>query len=309
MPYVFALGVGRSGTTLLGRMLAATSTPARFVNELCPGIPDRIPSRRFAVEPGDSETAARVRETIVELAAGRSPFGEAYAHRLERNDPDAAVLIVKDVHSLLAYPEIVAGLDDWRAVVITRDTLRSLDSYFHGHRPAQRRYLVDDYAYVARHIGTAAAPASIARATASVPPGVARYFRRPRIFTSELFRQAAITELVVRHLRAWAGEDARVVHVRFEDLCRNPLAESMRLFGLLRLEADDRTGRRIQRMTTGSSSAYYATDKDSARVLEQPFKYLGARQRRRLKSFLDPADPRRSLPLFRSRSAAASHEP
>ena len=51
MRYRFAFGLGRSGTTLLGRLLALTSSPARFVSELCPGIPDRIPNPVFMVEP------------------------------------------------------------------------------------------------------------------------------------------------------------------------------------------------------------------------------------------------------------------
>src|SRR5262245_51979631 len=102
MRYVFAFGVARSGTTLLGRILATSATPARFVAELCPGIPERIPNPVFMVDPDDAATVDRVRQTIVELGCGRSPFAADQAYRLERNDPDAEVLIVKDVHSLLA---------------------------------------------------------------------------------------------------------------------------------------------------------------------------------------------------------------
>lgn len=286
MRYVFAIGVGRSGTTLLGRILASTTTPARFVAELCPGIPDRIPNPVFMVEPEDVSTVERVRDAITELGASKSPFDAAEARRLERDDPDAEVLIVKDVHSLLAYPQILSGLDAWSAVVITRDTTRCLDSYFHGHRQDARRYLCEDYAYLAARIDSAAEGSLLARAERAVGSGVRRYLRRPRIFTTELFRQAAMTEFIAHFLRTWSSEDERVTHVSFESLCRDPLGEAIRLFDLLDLEYDDDSLSAVRRMTTGTSDEYYATDKDSRRILEQPYKWLGGRRLRRVAALL-----------------------
>ena len=113
--YRFAFGIGRSGTTLLGRLLALTSSPARFVNELCPGIANQIPNPRFMIEPGSLKTVARIRDSIVGLGSGKSPFLEDQAYRIERNDSDAEVLLIKDIHSLLAYREIVSELENWRA--------------------------------------------------------------------------------------------------------------------------------------------------------------------------------------------------
>lgn len=281
------LGVGRSGTTLLGRIMASTSTPARFVNELCPGIGDRIDSPRFMVAPGDARSQARVREALGLLLAGGTPFDEAQAHRIERDDPGAEVVIVTDVHSLLSWPEILAGVADWRAVVITRDTLRALDSYLHGHRPPQRRYLTEEYALMTRRLREPRSEGDpILRALAQLHPTAARYLRRPRLFTTELFRRAAITQLLVACLQAWAVEDDRVAHVAFEDLCRDPIAEAKWLFAFLGLKYDDRTLAEIRHTTTGRSEACYATHKDSRRIADQPFRHLTARDRRRLTRFL-----------------------
>ncbi len=115
---------------------------------------------------------------------------------------------------------------------------------------------------------------------------MARYFRRARILTSELFRQAAVSEFMAHCLRAWAAADDRVAHVRFEELCRDPLGETTQLFEFLGLEYDDRSLAAIRRMTTGSSDEYYATDKDSQHILDQPYKYLGGRDLIHLTSFL-----------------------
>jgi hypothetical protein len=289
MRFVFVFGVGRSGTTLLGRMMASTATPARFVTELCPGIRDRIASPLFVVEPEDAEGLSRVRGALAELASGKNPFPPDQGWRLERDDPDAQVLIVKDVHSLLAWPAIVEGLSDWRAVVITRSTPRVLDSYLCGSIPW--RYLITEYGYLARQLDVPGGDARVARVAAELPPAAADYLRRPRLLTRGWLRQAVATEFLARFLRRWADEDARVTHVDFESLCRDPLGEATRLLELLDLDCDDGTLESIRRTTSGSSQGYYATDKDSRRVLEQPYRVLGARQRRRLARLLGGGPP------------------
>ncbi len=286
MRYRFAFGLGRSGTTLLGRLLALTSSPTRFVSELCPGIADRIPNPVFMVEPGDAPTIESVRNAVIDLGAGKSPFSEEQAFRIERNDPDADVLLIKEIHSLLAYREIVAGLEDWKAVVILRDVSRTLDSYFFGHSPAVRRYLVEEYKFITERIVNGRCDALMSRAMAALAPSVARYFRRPRIFTNELMRQAAATDFICHFLEQWTGEDDRMTLVRFENLCRDPLSEMLRLLEFLELEHDDQTLEGIQQMTSGSSHEYYATDKDSGMILRQPYKFLGDRELNRLKAFL-----------------------
>ena len=70
---------------LLGRLLACTRTPVRLVNELCPGIPERIPNPVFMVDPGDAGTLARVREALEELASGKSVFAGDQARRIRRS--------------------------------------------------------------------------------------------------------------------------------------------------------------------------------------------------------------------------------
>jgi len=289
MRYRFALGLGRSGTTLLGRLLALTSSASRYVSELCPGIADRIPNPVFMVESGDIATIARVRDTIVDLSLGKSPFSKEQAYRIERNDPDAETLLIKDIHSLLAYREIVSGLEDWRAVVILRETTRTLDSYFFGHPPENRRYLVEEYKFITEYLSDWRHDALIDHSLAALRPAVACYFRRPRMFTSELFRQAAATEFISRFLEAWASEDDRLTSIRFEDLCRNPIEEVLRVLEFFDLEYEDETLVEIQRMTSGSSREYYATEKDSRSILCQPYKHLGNRELNRLIQFLGHA--------------------
>jgi hypothetical protein len=120
-------------------------------------------------------------------------------------------------------------------------------------------------------------------------PMIARYFRRPQMFTSELLRQAAATEFMNHFLEHWASEEGRLTLIRFEDLCRNPLEETIRVLEFLDLEYEGEALEKIKRMTSGNSDEYYATDKDSKSILGQPYKYLGNRQLNRLERFLGPA--------------------
>ena len=107
------------------------------------------------------------------------------------------------------------------------------------------------------------------------------------IFTTELFRQAAITEFLGHFLRTWSSEDDRVAQVSFESLCRDPLGETVRLYDFLDLDYDDDTLSAVRHMTHGTSNEYYATDKDSRRILEQPYKWLRGRRLRRVTAFLE----------------------
>src|SRR5262245_43314662 len=284
MRFVFVFGVGRSGTTLLSRLLAYTQTPARFVTELCPGIPDRIPNRVFMVEPGDGATIGRVRDALFELAAGKFRFAPDQAWRLERNDADAQVVLVKDVHSLLAWPSIVEDLPAWRAVVISRETSRVLDSQL--RKQGRLPYLAEDYAWLARRIDADPRDPRIDRVASSLPAQLLDTLRRPRWLTRARMRQALAAEFLARFLRDWAEHDARVAHVEFEALCRDPLGEAVRLFEFLDLDCDDETLDRIRRTTTGSSDGYYDTDKDSRRILGQGYTMLSPRKQRRLARFL-----------------------
>jgi hypothetical protein len=186
----------------------------------------------------------------------------------------------------------VADLGDWRGVVIIRDVSRTLDSYFHGHQPELRRYLIEEYDFVERFLADERHDELTEFALSALSLAIARYFRRPRIFTRELFRQAAVTEFMCHFLKAWVAADDRLTCIYFEDLCQDPLSETLRVFEFLDLEYDNSTLAEIQRTTSGSSCKYYATDKDSRSILCQSYKYLNDRDLRRLKAFLGHAHSR-----------------
>lgn len=277
MKFRFVLGIGRSGTTMLGRIVAFSGSPMRFLSEPFYGLKEQASPERIdtsSVMPDEAERVGFLRDRIVRLGETLDLFRDDRRFKIERDDAGAEALLVKEVHALLAFPEIVRPLEH-RTVVITRDTARALDSYVSRIDQKRRRYLFDEGEYLAACVrGRRPAHPLVARALETAPQNVRRYLARPRWTTSALFRRVATMVVIRDFLRAWAESDPNVLHVRFEDLCLDPVGNGKRVFDALGLAFDDKTVAAITEMTSGSSDAYYATDKDSRKVLAQPFKAL-----------------------------------
>lgn len=282
MKYRFVLGIGRSGTTLLGRIVAFSATPMRFASEPFHGLkvhasPERPDTN--CVLPGEADRVTFLRDSIVRLGEGLEGFRADRLMKVERDDAGADVLLIKEVHSLLAFPEIVRGLDH-RTAVITRDTTRVLDSYLIRYKAGNDKYLVGEHSYLARYLGGRdAAPNPLLDAALSgVSRGVKAYLKRPKWLTSVPMRAACTMEVIRHFLTAWAGSDDAVIHVPYEELCLDPIGGMKGIYDFFDLAGNEETVRRIRETTSGESTEYYATDKDSRKVLTQDYRMLKERQ-------------------------------
>lgn len=273
---VFVFGIGRSGTTLLSRLAALSCTPMRFINEPITCLhdaiaPDKVDTNFIA--PNERERIAKMREIIPFMEHETAIFEPKMRLKIERDNPDAKCLLLKEVHALLAFPQVLAGLD-CRIVVITRETSRVLDSYLLVE--GNFAYLVEEFGFLADYVSgriTERYP-TIDAALASVSPSVVRYLKRPKWLTSRLRRTVCTMEVIRHFLLAWAEKDERVLAIQYEDLCRQPIPKMMSVFSFLGLDYDARTERQIVEMTSGQSTEYYATDKDSRLLLDQAYRKL-----------------------------------
>jgi hypothetical protein len=280
MKYRFVLGIGRSGTTLLGRIAGSAATPMRFISEPFHGLKVQVSPERLDTNcalPGEAARIAFLRDAILGLGENLDGIRDDRRVKIERDDAGADVLLIKEVHSLLAFPEIVRGMNH-RTVVITRDTARVLDSYLVRYKGGNDKYLVQEHAYLAQYLGghgVSLVPL-LDKALREVPGSVKSYLRRPRWMTSVSLRTASTMEVIRHFLAAWAKADESVIRVVYEDLCVDPPGEMKEIYDFLGLESTDESVRKVSQMTTGNSTEYYATDKDSRKVLAQDYRVLSA---------------------------------
>ncbi len=291
MKYRFILGVGRSGTTLVARLMALSTSRMRLVVEPFPRVKD-LPTNDYlepwSVRPGphDSKEIERARGVISRLSMSAAIIRESIRNEtIERDDEAFDFLLIKEVHGLLAFPSIVSNLE-FKAVVVTREVPRVLDSFLAGHQKALRKYLVDDFRFVRDYLKQRRFQQNplLEAAVRGSGTRLINYVRRPKWLTEETLRLASVIALINTLLVNWAiSESYHVQHVTFERLCLHPVEECERLYRFLDLEYDNAVLEQVLSITRkGNETGYYDTNKDSIRVLNQDFKCLSRRDISRL---------------------------
>ncbi|MCX7049699.1 MAG: sulfotransferase domain-containing protein [Candidatus Sumerlaeota bacterium] len=281
MRYRFAFGLARSGTTFLSDVLALTSSRVRYLREPLPRVKN-LPSNAYAeawfVPPRKGAEEIRWARNVIESVAESNQMlrDDLVAKTVYRDDPSPEFIIIKEVHALLTFAQIIEGLD-FKAVAITRNPLRTLDSYFSGHTKEQRTYMVDEYGYIHEYLKLAAKRRDnelLNKALGKLSPRAAAYLRRPLWMTNELSRQACMTDLASKALEAWAEMDSRITLVRYDELCLNPIEETRRFFNFLDLGFSESTEAGLKQLTEGKNTGYYDTKKNSMEMLNRSFRVI-----------------------------------
>lgn len=295
MKYRFVLGVGRSGTTFLSRLMALSNSPMKYIVEPLPRVKrllDTEYTEPWTVLPlPDSPEVINARNIILGLSSRSNELirEDVLDRTVVRDDPYFEFMLIKEVHGLLAFPLILSGVD-YKAVVIVRRVERVLDSYFHGHTKQQRKYLIDEYDYIKNYLsyrhGGFPKNKILDLALKEVSKGIRNYIKRSRLFTKEILRHACIVETLNQFLEQWSVIDNRVKLVSFEDLCVSPVDESKCLYNFLDFEYGNSTIDKIINMTTGDKSSYYETDKNSEEILKQDFKFLKLKNRNKINGLI-----------------------
>ena len=272
------VGLGRSGTTLLSRLIALTTTPCRFISEPFPGLSDALSPDKVDpsfVDPNNPNELHKLDKVITALGGDNPPLSENQLFRIERNEVSAKALLIKEVHALLTLP-LLESIDNYKAVVITRDITRVADSYFFGHEKNIRKYLIEESRFLKGYINGSQEHHLdlLDEALKKVNDEVIRYIKRPSLFSSEILRWSAVALVINEYLKAWSDNSEKIHHVTFEEICANPHQTCHRLYNALNLELDALTDARISEMTSGKSSGYYSTEKNSQEILKQSYRAL-----------------------------------
>lgn len=279
------LGNARSGTSWLARMLSQAEGRVRYLNEpinpFKPPVPFGSDIDRTAIGFETALAADHPLLRVYELAS--SDFEDWLAHTNEptavRLDPNPDVVLVKEVHALLA-TEAVVGHFAVPAVFITREPAYVVDSLL-GFRPleapmwrTEQAHLIDTPEFFERYgIEGGDAVRQFMRAHRDAPPD-----------RSGVIMGKAVTAAVInRMLERLASESDLVTLVRYEDLVEEP--NTVRgIADFLDLRLGERFERFLAESTTRSDSPHpYAVYRDTNSQLERPLKFLTVEERDRVR--------------------------
>ncbi len=131
------LGVGRSGTTWISNTLARTKTPVVYLEEpiyhvyppVCLANKIEHTASPYIIKGGNSADRLLATYRLLSDLNSRA-YRDLLSKRLfpiKRDDPDAEVVLIKEVHALLATEYLVSQLD-CRAILISRHYITVVDS-------------------------------------------------------------------------------------------------------------------------------------------------------------------------------------
>lgn len=145
------LGLGRSGTTWIANTLARTQTPARYFEEPLYHVRPKLQfsqqhdhtaiSYKSSLTPGHRFKTAYSTLTCPDL-----PDDFLLNRFYKRKDKNFQVVLVKEVHSLLA-TEAILKTFSCPILIVLRDPVRVLDSLFNA-QSLNTSYLINEYQYI-----------------------------------------------------------------------------------------------------------------------------------------------------------------
>jgi len=271
------LGVGRSGTTWLARVLAETPTPIRFFME---GLYHVRPRFRFSAS-GD-HTAIRYLPVLSTRHPLLMGYGALLAQRpdweklgvvehLRRDDPGWQACLVKEVHSLLATEGLLRAVT-CPTVFVLRDAVYVVDSLF-TRDGIGSPYLCPEREWVC-------CPDFLERFASAHEDRILWVFREAekngRARETIIIEKALVVSLIQQMFRVLASECSTVLLLEYEDLCRSPEDLFRRAASFLTLDWGPGV-RRFLAATTHHTEDHVDTDpvfRDTSSQPGRPFHFL-----------------------------------
>lgn len=299
LPLRLVLGVGRSGTNWMSRVLSQSSTPLRFLNEPLFHLRPKLPG-----SPSSDHTAFAYASECQPI----EPLIDAYRYlsspqqksivRCERDDDHAQLALIKEVHSLLALPALLRQADI-RAVLVVRDPVYVTDSIFDAqgletlYLKNEARYLNDEA--LCRRLGL---PKRFHKELARLDPT-----RR-----SDLVLRTALSVAVIQRLMDSLAEQDNIYLVSYEQVCRKPemfFQEMARHFGLNWSTEETE----YLKQTTSGQSGTYEIVRNTEHQLDRPLRFLRGEEVKEIQSCLEAYSLDEWHPRCTESRVVAKHDP
>lgn len=284
------LGVGRSGTSWVGRVLAHSETPLRYVHEplfhVRPAL--SLARGRDHVAIGYTQSLPpvhRLKTTYRALSARSWPPDLLRAPELlARNDQDWQVCLVKEVHALLATAPLLASLDV-PCVILLRDPVYVLDSLLLA-QGLRTPYLSQEAAAVQN-------PAFLDRYLPAERSALEAVFRRSAQLGEDRRRITAEKVLTIATLQKMLEElgrtrkNALVLH--YEWLCKHPEQGLRAAAYHLSLQWEGGAARFLEETTRADNADLtdpYSVSRPTSSQPDRPLRFLDTEEREAIQDLL-----------------------
>jgi hypothetical protein len=285
------LGVGRSGTSWVSKVLSKTTEPSRFFSEplfhIHPQLPYRERGDHTAIGYNGSSDAGPLLAAY-QLVAHRQ-FDGAGLPGGERNDAGWKICLVKEVHALLGTEAVLRA---WKVpvVFILRDPVYILDSLF-AAQTLETIYLdhevlaVQEKEFLDRFAG--GTQEAVRKALADN----ARWPRRRRVMLDKVI----CVQLLQRMFSALAVEFPRARTFAYEEFCERPMDTFQAAARALSIPWDETMAACLQESMRGDADAAsnpYAVLRNTAVQKNREFKFLSPEETALCRSTLEAIAPR-----------------
>ncbi len=272
------LGLGRSGTTWVGRVLAETSTPIRFIEEPLPKLRPKVNVFSHTADPsalGYVQTLSPNHPLIRSyklLTVKECNWQELkISSSVKRNDQSWELCLVKEVHGLLATRALLKTLKV-PCVIITRNPLYSCDSLFYRDG-VKSPYLYLEKTKLHQRTLHSFLPTELVNYITKLQKMYAKPDRKSMI-VRQLISQSLIQILLVKVAR----QNNNCKLIKYEDICTFPYKNFIKIFNFLEVEwnkkSEDFLSSTIQKESSKSSQYICTVTRDTKAQVHRPFKFL-----------------------------------
>lgn len=271
------LGLGRSGTTWVGRMLATSTTPLRYFEEPLHSI---IPPLSFA--NAYNHTAIRFSKALPD----RHRLVFAYKlltlpdcdwnklgnqHRLIRDDQNFRFCLVKEVHSLLATEAL---LDKFQVptIIVIRNPLYTVDSLFDAFSLAAPYFLnhesliIEDPLFLDLYLPNIGDKVrSTFDVVKSWPDG-----------RKKTVHQGTLLASIMTKMLESVGEKSKSAHIiRYEELCLSPQKGFTEMAAFLGLDWTKNSVDALSDTTNYNGERdHFSVKRNTLQQIGRPFRFL-----------------------------------
>lgn len=272
--YIFILGLGRSGTTFLANLIAQSNTPMKVVLEpifQSNSIIERYGGREnIFCNPDNKNDINLYKKVFKSLWDSNDEIREPYKkNKIIRDDTKKEVIVIKEVHELLSFPDIICGFDS-KIILIERNISRIIDSFYTGEfHKASLKYLVHENNYLRKILKSDARDRKVLKQKKRAFD----YYKR-RYFYKRIYKLSAQMILIISFLKNKLANDGRVYRTNHELLSTDTKNEIKKIYQFIGLDYNEIAESRITKFINGNSNGTFDVIKNSYQIVNQKFKYL-----------------------------------